>query len=305
MKTKLMIVGLLIGMLFTTSAVCSAAINVGTLVAASIRSKVLGENITFNVYLPYGYEGGESSYPVLYLLHGRGNDKNAWKKVQSDIDELIATHQVKPFIAVMPDAPWSDRGSYYVDSAYKTGKAVETALITELIPAIDETYRSIRTRDNRIIGGYSMGGYGAIRYLLNYPQLFGGGIVLSPAVYYPLPPADSSTREFGAFGKNDTLFVDDIWLAKNYPVTLKVLESSGLKANVYIAVGDDEYAIPDINERLHDLDVEAHMFYNLARRSKAIHAEFRVMQGGHGWEVWRPAFIDALKFLLKPKEQTK
>ena len=150
-----------------------------------------------------------------------------------------------------------------------------------------------------------MGGYGAIRYLLNYPQLFGGGIVLSPAVYYPLPPADSSTREFGAFGKNDTLFVDDIWLAKNYPVTLKVLESSGLKANVYIAVGDDEYAIPDINERLHDLDVEAHMFYNLARRSKAIHAEFRVMQGGHGWEVWRPAFIDALKFLLKPKEQTK
>ena len=273
----------------------SAGPDAGTMKAGAVYSKTLRENISYNIYLPAGYDSKEIYYPVLYLLHGRGNDKNAWKKVQTDIDELIASNQVRPFIAVMPDAPWSDRGSYYVDSDYKTGKAVETALISELIPAIDEGYRSIRTRNNRFIGGYSMGGYGAIRYLLNYPLLFSAGIVLSPAVYYPLPPADSSTREFGAFGKKELLFVDDIWTAKNYPLTLKVLEATGLKARVYIAVGDDEYAVPDVNERLHDLDVEAHLFYNLVRRSKAVNAEFRVLQGGHGWEVWRPAFVDAVK----------
>ena len=46
-----------------------------------------------------------------------------------------------------------------------------------------------------------MGGYGAIRYSLAHPDLFGASIVLSPAVYVPKPPSDSSTREFGAFGK--------------------------------------------------------------------------------------------------------
>ena len=46
-----------------------------------------------------------------------------------------------------------------------------------------------------------MGGYGALRYSLAHPDLFGAAIVLSPAVYFPEPPSDSSTREFGAFGK--------------------------------------------------------------------------------------------------------
>ena len=59
----------------------------------------------------------------------------------------------------MPDAPWSDRASYYVDSAYSganPGRPVETAFTTDLINHVDTTYRTLASRDGRVIGGYSI-----------------------------------------------------------------------------------------------------------------------------------------------------
>ncbi len=81
---------------------------------------------------------------------------------------MIAASDIPPIIAVMPDMPSSERASYYVDLQY-TGtdypaEPVETAFFSDLIPHIDATYRTIADRNGRLIGGYSMGGYGAIRY---------------------------------------------------------------------------------------------------------------------------------------------
>ena len=58
---------------------------------------------------------------MLYLLHGRGDSMSAWTQMKSTLDELIAAEEIPPTIAIMPDAPWSSRASYYVDSAYKGG----------------------------------------------------------------------------------------------------------------------------------------------------------------------------------------
>ena len=68
-----------------------------------------------------------------------------------------------------------------------------------------------------------MGGYGAIRYSLAHPDLFVASIVLSPAVYIPKPPDDSSTREFGAFGRGHDLFSTPIYKSLNYPEELGAL----------------------------------------------------------------------------------
>jgi enterochelin esterase-like enzyme len=182
----------------------STAAEPGTIAPAAVRSATLGEDINYNVYLPAEYEESDRRYPVIYLLHGRGDSMSAWTQVKSRLDELIGSGEIPPTIAIMPDAPWSSRASWYVDSAYTgadPGRPVETALLEDLVPHVDATYRTIADRTGRAVAGYSMGGAGALRYSLAHPDLFGAAIALSPAVYFPLPPSDSSTREFGAFGR--------------------------------------------------------------------------------------------------------
>jgi len=185
----------------------AAKVHAGTVSTASAHSAALGEDIAYNVYLPYGYQNGTQRYPVLYLLHGRGDTMQAWTQVKGSLDEMIQQQAIPPVIAVMPDAPWSQRGSWYVDSAYTgaddPGRPVETALTRDLVQAVDATYRTAPIRQARLVGGYSMGGAGALRFALAHQDLFGSALVLSPASYTPLPPADSSTRDYGAFGSGE------------------------------------------------------------------------------------------------------
>lgn len=286
----------LVLVLAASAAAQAGPVRGGRLVVASASSAALGEVVNYTVYLPAGYDRGGQRYPVLYLLHGRGDTMEAWTRVKAELDRLIATRQVPALIVVMPDAPWSERGSYYVDSAHVSGRAVETALTSDLVGHVDATYRTFATRDTRLVGGYSMGGYGALRYALAHQDLFAGGLVLSPAVYTPLPPADSSTREFGAFGVGDAPFVDDVYARLNYPALLPGLDP-GLTTKLYIAVGDDEWANPNPEDFRHDLDFESAVLYNTVRRVPSVRAELRITDGGHDWDVWVPAFVDGLKLL--------
>jgi S-formylglutathione hydrolase FrmB len=174
---------------------------------------------------------------------------------------------------------------------------VETAFIDDLIPHIDATYRTIADRTARIAGGYSMGGYGALRYVLAHPDVFSGAIVLSPAVYIPLPPVDSSTREFGAFGLGDQLFDEAIYTSLNYPALLETFDQAHLPISMFIAVGDDEWKNENPDDFLHDLDIEAHFVFNRVTRVQSITSEFRVYDGGHDWDVWTRGFIEGILFL--------
>ena len=148
---------------------------------------MLGEDIYYNVYLPAGYATRRSATPCSISCTAAAT---RWRldAGEEPADELIGAGEIPPTIAIMPDAPWSSRASYYVDSAYRgadPGRQVETAFTTDLIQNVDSTYRTIPSRDGRVIGGYSMGGYGAMRYSIAHPDLFAASIVLSPAVYFP------------------------------------------------------------------------------------------------------------------------
>jgi enterochelin esterase-like enzyme len=281
----------------------------GTLEEHSFASAVLGRDLRYAVYLPAGYAGSRLRYPVFYLLHGRGDNLASWARVKPELDALIAAGLVPPLVAVLPDAPSSQRGNYFVDSEYtgadQPGARVETALLTELLPHVEATYRVHADRAGRAVGGYSMGGYGALRYALAHAELFAGALVLSPAVYTPLPPADSSAREFGAFGRGADLFVDEVYQRQNYPALLESFAATGLTLRLFIAVGDDEYKNPDPADHLHDIDLEAHLVFNRVARIPGISAEFRVLDGGHGWDVWTPAFVQGARYLsqyLRPAE---
>jgi enterochelin esterase-like enzyme len=273
-----------------SSAASAGGTHAGTLTTAKAAA------VDYTVYLPYGYSARKNAkvrYPVLYLLHGRGDTMQAWTTVKADLDKLIDDGTIAPVIAVLPDAPWSERGSWYVDSAYDGGSAVETMLTRDLVSHVDATYRTAAHRGARLVGGYSMGGYGALRYALAHQDLFANALVLSPAVYNPLPPADSSAREFGAFGQGGERFAEDVYQRLNYPALLPTLDPD-LPVRMFIAVGDDEWANPDPADAKHDLDYEAATLYNNVRRSGAVAAQFRVLDGGHDWDVWRPAFVAGL-----------
>ena len=298
---------LLVVLLAPSAVGSSAAIAEGSLAEASFQSATLKEPISYNVYLPAGYAGSTDRYPVLYLLHGRGDSKAAWTQMKGALDELIAAGEIQPTIAIMPDAPWSSRASYYVDSAYTgadPGRPVETAFTKDLIAHVDGAYRTVAKREGRGVAGYSMGGYGALRYSLAHPDLFGAAIVLSPAVYYPIPPSDSSTREFGAFGLGKSLFVDSVYKKLNYPTAFETFKASGLELPMFIAVGDDEFKLPNPKEASHDLDFEAHVLFNQAVRVPNLSTELRVVDGGHDWDVWGPTFVEGAKYIFQFLNQT-
>ncbi|MBD8078619.1 esterase [Cellulosimicrobium arenosum] len=271
----------------------------GSLEAGQVSDSAAGP-IDYTVYLPPGYDDEpDRAYPTVYLLHGRGDTQAAWQQVKGDLDELIVAGDIQPLVVVMPDAPWNDRGSWYTDSLYTgddapgTGVPVETALTQDLVAHVDATYRTVPDRAARAVGGYSMGGAGALRFTLAHQDTFSAGIVLSPAAYVPQPPADSSVRDHGAYGVGDALFDADRYTELSYPTALADLDPA-LPVHLFIVVGDDEWANPDPADATHDIDFESARLYNTARRVPGVTAELRVLDGGHDWEVWQPAFREAI-----------
>lgn len=279
----------------------------GTTSSTAVPSAALGEPIACTVYLPpgYGRHGGDR-YPVLYLLHGRGDTMRAFDRAVAALDGLIDHGRMPPLIVVAPDAPWSGRASWYVDSAYtgggevdgtaasdgpgRAGRPVETALVRDLVPAVDAAYRTIPTRDGRLVGGYSMGGAGALRLALAYQRLFACALVLSPAVYVPLPPAGSNTRVYGAYGSGARAFDEDVYRRLNYPALLPSVDSA-LPLHLFIAVGQGDYTDP---ESRHDIGSEHEALYEAARLTPGVHARARVLPGGHDWDTWLPALVEGV-----------
>ena len=281
----------------------------GMITTHSAPSAMLGHDIDYLVYRPSDcVEDGSVRYPVLYLLHGRGDKMGAWTGIKTDLDKLILAGRIPPVLAVMPDAPSSRRASYYVDSLFRgngrlpSGEAVEQAIVHDLVAHIDATLPTRAERGSRCIAGYSMGGYGAMRYALAHPETFGAAIILSPAVYVPLPPSDSSTREFGAFGSGIEPFVDGIYIAKNYLALLPAFAAKGLPLTAFIGTGDDESASPESGSAIHDIDYEAHTLYSRLRRIRGINVQLRVVDGGHNWNTWRPLFSEGVEYVFRRLE---
>lgn len=278
-------------------AATAAAQETGDMRDARFFSPTLGRDLEYLVYLPPELRTAADRHPVLYLLHGRGDRMQDWSRVAPLLDELIQAGTIPPVIAVAPDAAASSRAGYYVDSHYDAAdaEALETAILGDLIPHVEASYPALSGRAGRFLVGYSMGGYGAIRYALGHSDRFSAALVLSPAVYTPLPPAQSSTREFGAFGVGARRFSEERYRELNYPALLEEFPGARTPLRFFIAVGDDEWKHPDPEEMMHDLDMEAHLFYSRASRVNGIDAEFRVYDGGHDWHVWERGLREGLR----------
>ena len=158
-------------------------------------SKSLGTTRRLTVYAPPGYDRNQSvRYPVLYLLHGANADENAWYRLGRAnliLDNLLAAGTIKPFIVVMPFGYGVTPGGPQADNTAKFGKD----LIEDVIPYIDNTYRTLSNRTTRAIVGLSMGGGQALNIGLNNIALFSyvggfsaaiGNVAVFPKTYASL-----------------------------------------------------------------------------------------------------------------------
>ncbi len=150
------------------------------------KSDIVGDNRDYYVYTPPGYDpNGRAKYPVLYLLHGYSDDASAWTavgKANLILDSLIAQNEAKPMIIVMPlgyGAPEilqqrSGSRSPFSDPALRDRNFdnFRTALIQEVIPAVERMYNVNGDRDFRAIAGLSMGGSESLLTGLNRVDKF-------------------------------------------------------------------------------------------------------------------------------------
>lgn len=132
-----------------------------------INSQSLAWPLEFTVYLPPCYSNSsQQKYPVLYMLHGQGNNNDQWSRLglPDAADELIGTGEISPLIIVMPyEVTWSvgPEKSKYGD-----------ALLEDLFLYIEGTYNTCSTRECRAIGGLSRGGNWAVNLGFAHPELF-------------------------------------------------------------------------------------------------------------------------------------
>jgi S-formylglutathione hydrolase FrmB len=262
-------------------ALCLPAI-AGVVVSREFDSPALQRKWTYAVYLPDGYETSTLRYPVLYLLHGHGQNLYDWANsghIQQAADALIAHGDMPPAIIVMPDAGTS----WYVDRKEK----METAVIHDLIGDAERNFRALGARDGRLVGGLSMGGYGALRFVLKYPEMFASAALLSPAIYDPEPPQGSGARRAGVFGAPE--FDPQVWKELNYPALWDAFLAKKIAVPMYINSGDDDDFF---------IEAEATRLYSLLRKNGQP-AELRIVDGAHKWPVWESTIGDAMRYVFR------
>jgi len=143
----------------------------GSISQISIPSDTLNYPIDARLYLPPCYDTSDQSYPVLYLIHGLNSTEDQWERLGAPeaADKLITAGEIAPLIIVMP----RDRLDARLDKAF----------VADLVPYIDENYRTLADREHRAIGGLSRGAGWAIHIGLHYPGTFGRIGAHSPAVF--------------------------------------------------------------------------------------------------------------------------
>lgn len=145
----------------------------------TFHSKTIAQDVSYLIYLPADYQAApQKRFPVVYWLHGLGGNQRGGATFVGQLDAAIKAQKTPAMIAVLVNGLRDSR--YY--NSFDGLRPVESVIIKDLIPHVDETYRTIARRESRAIEGYSMGGFGAARLGFKYPELFGAVSIMAGAL---------------------------------------------------------------------------------------------------------------------------
>lgn len=247
-------------------------------------SSALGEQRSFNIILPTNYAHSTHRYPVLYLLHGYGDDHTAWSYM-TDLSGFAADLNV---IIVMPDAS----RSFYVNSAGDPKARFEDMIIKDLIPYVDSHFRTIPLPRCRAVAGLSMGGYGAAFLgLKHYRQFAAVGSFSGAVARAHIDPVDESKLDdngrkkqqemvalFGTAGSNERKERDPFALIEKIP--------AGQVPALYICCGGQDFLLN-----------ENRMFVDHLAKLKIPYEYREISPKSHSWDFWNDHVKEFLQFV--------
>lgn len=259
---------------------CVTAFANGRIETVRFQSKLINTTLPYNIILPTDYDTSKTTrYPVLYLLHGLTGHYSDWIS-RTNVADYAAEYRI---IVVMPEG----NDSWYTNSATITTDKYESYILNELIPDVQQRYRTIEARYGRSIAGLSMGGYGAIKFGLKSPSTFvfaasmSGAFAVTRFTEKELGDRWSdSMKLFGPAG-SETRIANDLFdiIGKLTPARLNSLPY------FYFDCGTEDSPLIFPSNR----ELAALMF------EKKIPHEFRQMPGDHSWGYWDRQVQEILK----------
>ena len=223
------------------------------------------------VYLPAGYAASKTDYPVLYLLHGSGDDETGWLtkgKAKAIIDSLITNQLCPPMIVVMPNGYLEQTGKYYAPESRLWMESTFEENFSNLIAWTEANYRTINDKQHRAIAGLSMGGFHTMHTAALLNQTFDYVGIFS-ALYVPhtKQPHAERTIEMSALALSDK---------PAYQQTEALLQQQFANPPqlYWIACGVDDFLYED------------NVIYRKYLDEKHYPYEYYESAGGHSWQNW-------------------
>ncbi len=250
----------------------------------SIQSKILGTWKKYSIILPRGYSQSNTSYPILYLLHGGSGGHTDWTvkgKASDALSVMTASGEADEMIIVMPDAGGTLQG--YFNGTDGTWM-YEDYFFKEFMPYIESTYRVKADKQHRAIAGLSMGGQGTFVYAFRHPELFSSAYAMSGYFYCTL--VKDHEKMLPSMQPYQLRIEQQDCIKMVQGATNEMVE--GMKGvKWFLDCGDDDFTY------------EANTELVKALRDKGVPYQFRVRDGGHTWEYWHSALYIALPFISR------
>jgi S-formylglutathione hydrolase FrmB len=249
-----------------------------------LGSKLMGREMSYRIILPYAYlQNNTARFPVIYLLHGLGGHFDNW----GDKTKITRYSFPYEYIIVMPEGG----DGWYTDSISVPADKYESYMVRELIPEIDGKFRTVADRGHRAIAGLSMGGYGAMKFGLKYPDKFAIAGSFSGALDGPLRGQEhqflrpSIMSVFGAENSQTRKDNDIFRIVRELPADkIKSLPF------LYLDCGTEDWLLQPNRD-----------FADLLLKQKIPH-EYRQLPGRHDWNFWDAEvqeFLDVVRKKLK------
>ena len=222
-----------------------------------------------SVYLPAGYAESNLAYPVLYLLHGSGDDETGWLtkgKAKYILDSLITNELSRPMIVVMPNGYLEQTGQVRPTRLWMESTFEEN--FSQLIAWTEAHYHTLSNKENRAIAGLSMGGFHTMHTAALLNQSFDYVGIFS-ALYVPHmgQPHSERTLEISALALSDKAA---------YQQTEALLQQQFADAPqlYWIACGKEDFLYED------------NVIYRQYLDEKQYPYEYHESEGGHSWNNW-------------------
>jgi enterochelin esterase family protein len=270
-------------------------IEFGSFLAPSLR-----RNANYSVFLPPSYDQGQA-LPVVYFLHGMWNDHTSWiveryGSIPEQLEGLMMARKVPEALIVSPDG----ENSFYTDYLDDSQK-FEQLIYDDLIKTVESQYTVIGERRARGIAGVSMGGYGALKIAMKFPQLYSSVVAISPIVFTgedPSGPIMSSNSRSAHYFQSALRpvfgmpFEPRHWRANSLEVLAQNAEIEHLE--IYFS-----YGTADRYNRYFPMRKGVEILSRILKARSIPHRFHLIENGPHGWDLVRGQLQEVFTFVTQ------